>query len=53
MTNELQKGLEGVLVGESSLSYIDGDEGRTWLAAPVSRRSPICSGTGICRTRRN
>ncbi|MFB6087785.1 MAG: citrate synthase [Haloarculaceae archaeon] len=28
MTDELQKGLEGVLVGESSLSEIDGDEGR-------------------------
>jgi len=28
MTDELQKGLEGVLVGESELSKIDGDEGK-------------------------
>jgi len=28
MSEELKKGLEGVLVAESSLSYIDGDEGR-------------------------
>ncbi|MUV88102.1 citrate synthase [Natronomonas sp. CBA1123] len=28
MTEELKKGLEGVLVAESSLSYIDGDEGK-------------------------
>jgi len=28
MTDELRKGLEGVLVAESSLSAIDGDEGR-------------------------
>ncbi|MFC7047101.1 citrate synthase [Halobacteriaceae archaeon GCM10025711] len=28
MSNELKKGLEGVLVAESELSYIDGDEGR-------------------------
>jgi len=28
MTDELQKGLEGVLVAESDLSMIDGDEGR-------------------------
>ena len=28
MTDELQKGLEGVLVAESELSQIDGDEGR-------------------------
>jgi citrate synthase len=28
MTDELKKGLEGVLVAESSLSFIDGDEGR-------------------------
>jgi len=28
MTDELQKGLEGVLVAESELSEIDGDEGR-------------------------
>ena len=28
MTDELKKGLEGVLVAESSLSYIDGDEGK-------------------------
>ncbi|WP_123535169.1 citrate synthase [Halosimplex salinum] len=28
MTDELQKGLEGVLVAESDLSKIDGDEGR-------------------------
>jgi citrate synthase len=27
MTEELQKGLEGVLVAESALSFIDGDEG--------------------------
>jgi citrate synthase len=27
MTDELKKGLEGVLVAESSLSFIDGDEG--------------------------
>ena len=28
MTEELKKGLEGVLVAESSLSYIDGEEGK-------------------------
>ncbi|CAI48748.1 citrate synthase [Natronomonas pharaonis DSM 2160] len=28
MSDELKKGLEGVLVAESSLSYIDGDEGK-------------------------
>ncbi|MFW5964053.1 MAG: citrate synthase [Natronomonas sp.] len=28
MTEELKKGLEGVLVAESSLSYINGDEGK-------------------------
>jgi len=28
MSDELKKGLEGVLVAESGLSYIDGDEGR-------------------------
>jgi len=28
MSDDLQKGLEGVLVAESELSYIDGDEGR-------------------------
>jgi citrate synthase len=28
MSEELKKGLEGVLVAESSLSYIDGDEGK-------------------------
>ena len=28
MTEQVRKGLEGVLVAESSLSYIDGDEGR-------------------------
>jgi citrate synthase len=28
MAEELQKGLEGVLVAESALSFIDGDEGR-------------------------
>jgi len=28
MPDEIQKGLEGVVVAESSLSYIDGDEGR-------------------------
>ncbi|MGB9987166.1 citrate synthase [Salarchaeum japonicum] len=28
MADELHKGLEGVLVAESSLSYIDGDEGK-------------------------
>lgn len=28
MSNELHRGLEGVLVAESELSYIDGDEGR-------------------------
>jgi citrate synthase len=28
MTDELKKGLEGVLVAESSLSFIDGDEGK-------------------------
>jgi len=28
MTDELKKGLEGVLVAESELSFIDGDEGR-------------------------
>ncbi|GGL28063.1 citrate (Si)-synthase [Halarchaeum grantii] len=28
MSDELKKGLEGVLVAESDLSYIDGDEGR-------------------------
>jgi citrate synthase len=28
MSDELQKGLEGVLVAESELSYIDGDEGK-------------------------
>jgi citrate synthase len=28
MTDELRKGLEGVMVAESALSYIDGDEGK-------------------------
>jgi len=28
MSDDLKKGLEGVLVGESALSYIDGDEGQ-------------------------
>ena len=28
MSDDLKKGLEGVLVAESELSFIDGDEGR-------------------------
>ena len=28
MSDELERGLEGVLVAESDLSFIDGDEGK-------------------------